>query len=344
MAENDSIHDASGNLVTLRDVAARAGVSVATASRALSGSRRVSASNVLVVARAASELGYRRNRIARALRRQVSDTIGLVVPRISNPFFPALIEAVHAELQATPKQLLLCDSMQDADVEQDRLQTLVDHQVDGILISPCDADRSPGAVRRAAGRVPLVQIDRRIPGEVTDWVGVDDSLAMELVVDHIVAQGARSAVFVGSDPSNSSAQQRLNAFADAAQQRDIAALPPLLGDFTSTWGAAAGRRLLAAPSPPDAVVCANDLIALGLLREVVRAGVRVPDDLLVTGFDDIDAAELSMPSLTTIRQPYETLAREAIRLLSERTTQPEAPWQRVAVAPDLIIRESTRRD
>jgi LacI family transcriptional regulator len=338
---NGSTNVSDDELVTIRDVAARAGVSVATASRALTGSRRVSEANVALVARAASELGYRRNRIASALRRQVSDTIGLVIPQISNPFFPGLIESVNAELQATHRQLLLCDSMQDATLEAHELQTLVDHQVDGILISPCDADRSPGMVRRAAGSVPLVQLDRRVSGETTDWVGVDDTLAMELVVGHVATQGARSAVFIGSAPSNSSAKERLAAFMDAAATHDIVALPPLLGDFTSSWGVTASQQILAGSALPEAVICANDLIALGLLRGVIRAGVRVPDDLLVTGFDDINAAELSIPSLTTVRQPTEAIAREALRLLEERTAQPDAPWQRVAVAPDLVVREST---
>ena len=125
----------------------------------------------------------RPNRIAAALRRQVSDTIGLVVPQISNPFFPALIEAVHTQLQASTKQLLLCDSMQDPNEERHRLQALLEHQVDGILISPCDAGGSLEAVRAAARRVPVVQMDRRISGEATDWVGVDDTNGMALVIE-----------------------------------------------------------------------------------------------------------------------------------------------------------------
>ena len=272
----------------------------------------------------------------------MSDTIGLVVPRISNPFFPVLIESVHSELQSTTKQLLLCDSMQDPSLEQQRLQALVDHQVDGILISPCDAERSPGAVRAAAGTLPLVQIDRRIPSEPTDWVGVDDAAAMELIVDHVVAQGARTAVFVGSLPSSSSARLLLSVFSDASLRLGLRTHDPLLGDFTSAWGVDAAQRLLMNPDKrPDAIVCANDLIALGVLRELSRRGIRVPDDLLVTGFDDIASAELAVPSLTTVRQPYETLAREALRLLAERSAEPGAPWQSVAVAPTLVVREST---
>ncbi len=330
---------------TIRDVAARAGVSVATASRALSGSRPVSPSNLRQVTKAADALAYRPNRIAAALRRQVSDTIGLVVPQISNPFFPALIEAVHTQLQASTKQLLLCDSMQDPNEERHRLQALLDHQVDGILISPCDAAGSLEAVRAAARRVPIVQMDRRISGEATDWVGVDDTNGMALVIEHLAGTGAKTAIFVGADPSSSSsARLRLAGFADAAARVGLTTLPPRLRDFTTRWGVAAAADIVGLSELPDAVVCANDLIALGLLRQFARAGLRVPRDVLVTGFDDIAVAELSTPSLTTIRQPYDAVAREALRLLTNRVERADAPAQQIAVSPQLVVRESTSGD
>jgi LacI family transcriptional regulator len=118
-------------------------------------------------------------------------------------------------------------------------------------------------------------------------------------------------------------------------------MPPLLGNFTTSWGVAAARIIVEASELPDAVACANDLIALGLLRQLAHTGIQVPRVVLVTGFDDIAAAELSIPSLTTIRQPYAALAREALRLLAERYEQPDGPGQSIAVSPQLIVREST---
>jgi len=337
----DSQSGSGTSPVTIRDVAARARVSVATASRALSGTRPVSERNALLVVAAANDLGYRPNRVASALRRQVTDTIGLVVPQITNPFFPALIEAVDARLQPTTRQVLLCDSMRDVGVEQLRLQALLDRQVDGIMISPCDAEHSAEAVRSASRRVPLVQIDRRVAGEATDWVGVDDTVGIHLVVEHVADVRAHSVVFVGSEPSNSSAQLRLAAFFDASARAELETFKPLLGEFTTAWGATAADALLSRFRLPDAVVCANDLIALGLLRRFLLAGVRVPDDVLVTGFDDIGAAELSTPSLTTVRQPHDAIAAEALRLLAERAEHHDGPHQRVAVTPYLVVREST---
>ncbi len=342
---NDYPTVADGGLVTIRDVAARAGVSVATASRALSGNRAVSAANLRTVTRAAEDLGYRPNRIASALRRQVTDTIGLVVPQISNPFFPMLIEAVHTQLQSSPKQLLLCDAMQDPDAESQRLQALLDHKVDGILISPCDSERSREAVRAAAARVPLVQVDRQIPGESSDWVGVDDTAGMQMIVAHLRDLGMRRLVFVGAVPAGaSSAHLRMSSFNDAIGRLGLSADDPLLGDFTTEWGVLAGRALLKRGALPDAVVCASDTIALGLLRVLVGARVRVPEDVLLTGFDDVDSARLSIPSLTTVRQPFDVLAREALRLLTERIGGQAAPGQRIAVAPELVVRESTVLD
>ncbi len=326
---------------TIRDVALRAGVSIATASRALSGSRRVSVANADRVVRAALSLDYRPNMVASSLRRQITHTIGLIIPQISNPFFPALVESIERQLENTARQLLLADSRLDVDIERQRLQSLVDRRVDGIMISPCDSLLSADGVRRTALQLPLVQIDRQIFGETTDWVGADNETGMRLVVEHLASLGIRSAVFAGAAPVSSTAQTRLTAFGTIAAEHGIRAEPALLGDFTVAWGAEVAQMLLEEAQLSDAIVCGNDLIAIGLLRQFLIAGVRVPDDVLVTGFDDIASAELSTPSLTTVRQPNETIAREAMRLLIERMEQPTAPVQRIAVTPELAVRAST---
>jgi len=326
---------------TIRDVAAQAGVSIATASRALSRRRRVSDANLQRVVDAAAELSYRPNLVAAALRRQITNTIGLVIPQISNPFFPTLVESIEWQLQSTTRQLLLCDSRGDADVERHLLQALVDRQVDGVLISPCDALESAQAVQTTAARVPLVQIDRRITGDATDWVGVDDEVGMRVVIEHVAGVGARTAVFVGSVPTNSSALLRLAAFASESSGFGLKTPKPLLGDFTAAWGIEAARVLLTTRRLPDAVVCGNDMIAIGLLRQFLLAGVRVPDDVLVTAFDDIMSAELCAPSLTTVRQPHGAIAFEALRLLTDRLDRREGPYQRISMTPELVVREST---
>lgn len=327
--------------VTIRDVAERAGVSTATVSRALSGARPVSPSVHEQVTRAADDLGYSGNGIASALRRSRTDTVGMVVPSIANPFFTALVEGVEHALQQAGRQLFLCSSRSDPDLEALRLRSLVARQVDGIVISPVHGVRSLDAVAWAAGQLPLVQVDRYVEGVDSDWVGVDDDLALRLVVDHLADRGVRSAAFVSSTLTNSSTELRVAGFREHTARRGVAVDQVLLGDYSIGWGREAMQRLLAAGPLPDAVACADDLIALGVLQVCAEAGVAVPADVLVTGFDDIPYAALSDPPLTTVRQPQDDIASEAVRLLSAALGPERAAPARSALAPSLVVRAST---
>ncbi|MGV9775556.1 LacI family DNA-binding transcriptional regulator [Streptosporangium sp. NPDC003464] len=328
--------------VTIHDVARAAGVSVASASRALSGRRKVGADVAERVARAVAELGYRPNAVAKALRDRTTGTIGMVVPGIGNPFFTMIVEAVEHQLQRTGVDLLLCASQYTPEVEASRLETLMARRVDGLIISPCDMEGSVPAVLNAARQVPLVQVDRYIEDGGADWVGVDDAQALTLAVDHVVAGGARSVVFVGSRLVNSSARLRLDGFERAAARAGVSVRPPLLGDFTLGWGVEAGRLLLAEDSLPDAVICGNDEIAIGLLRALRLGGVRVPTEVSVVGFDDVGYAAMCDPPLTTVRQPVEAIAAEALRLLGQVRMDDPRPAQRIAIAPRLVVRETSR--
>jgi LacI family transcriptional regulator len=326
---------------TLSDVARQAGVSTATASRALSGSRPVSPDLAAQVEAAARRLRYRPNAVARALRTQATQTVGMVVPEISNPFFPALVEAVERRLQDSGRDLLLCDSQGQVDVELRRVRALLSRRIDGLIVSPVSTTASAQALdeARSAG-TRVVQVDRYVEGHRTHWVGVDDDAGIGAVVAHVAAQGARSCVFVGAGTGTSSGRLRLDAYRRAARRARLAASSrPLLGDFTVEWGRTAARRLLAGPVRPDAVVCGNDAIALGVLRELLAAGVGVPTEVMVTGFDDIGFAVLADPPLTTVRQPSEGIADSAISLLDRA----RGPVRRVSVAPSLVVRGSTVR-
>lgn len=331
--------------VTIRDVAELAQVSTATVSRALSGAKPVSPAVVDQVRRAADELGYAGNGIASALRRSRTDTVGMVVPSIANPFFTGLVEHVEHALQDAGRQLFLCSSRSDPELEAQRLRSLVARQVDGIIISPVHGSLSTTAVRRAADELPLVQVDRYVTGVDSDWVGVDDDAALELVMEHLADRGVRSAAFVSSQLTNSSTELRVAGFHRHAERLGIAVRERdvLLGEYSIEWGRQAALALLAAGPRPDAVVCADDLIALGMLQACATAGVDVPRDLLVTGFDDIPFAALSHPPLTTVRQPQAEIAAEAVRLLSRVLGAEEAPPARVALRPSLTIRSSTSR-
>ncbi len=331
--------------VTLSDVARLAGVSKSTVSRVLSQSRPVTPAIEATVRRAAAELGYSGNSIARALRRQRTDTVGMVVPSILNPFFTALVDSIERALHEEGRVLFLCDSRQDPEIEAGYLRLLIDRKVDGIVVSPVDGELSRAAIAETASQTPLVQLDRRVNVENTDWVGVDDDDAMSQVVAHLVANGVRTAAFVTSDFTNSSTRDRLDGFRRHAKRLGVATREDwfVLGDYSVESGHAAGVRLLSGEDIPDAIVCADDLIAFGVLQAARELGVAVPDRLKVTGFDNLVFAEHVIPPLTSIEQPTPQMAEEALRLLRVRMQRKDRlPGARVALVPRLIVRDSTR--
>jgi LacI family transcriptional regulator len=330
---------------TIRDVAERVGVSTATVSRALSGSRPVSEELAKTIRRAADDLGYSGNIIASSLRRSRTDTVGMVVPSIANPFFTSLVVNVEHVLFQRGLQLFLCDSRSDPDIEAQRLRSLVSRQVDGIIISPCHGERSAEAVQWSARALPLVQLDRFVRDTHTDWVGVDDDAAQALVMDHLAAQGVRTAAFISSELTNSSTELRRAGFFRHAQRVGIETRDEwtMLGDYSIDWGREASLQLLGNSARPDAVVCADDLIALGVLQSCQTSGLDVPGDILVTGFDDIPFSALSNPPLTTVRQPQERIAAEAARLLDQAMNSAVTGTAHIALKPELIVRQSTAR-
>lgn len=329
---------------TIRQVAERAGVSTATVSRALSGARSVSPELARRIEDAVAELGYSSNGIASSLRRNRSDTIGMVVPDIANPFFTALVKNVDLVLAQRGWQMLLCDAQSSPRTEADRLASLINRRVDGIIISPTNETDSGPAVRAAAARVPVVQIDRRARDTDTDWVGIDDDFAESLIVAHLRGLGVSSAAFVSATPTDSSTELRQAGFLKHAltQGLTVDTEAILLGEYSVEWGQQAGARILETVDRPDAIVCGNDLIALGVLQACRNAGAAVPGEIVVTGFDDIPFAALSTPPLTTIAQPLADIAVEGVRLLAQAING-EATTQtiRASLGSRLVVREST---
>ncbi|MGA5700501.1 LacI family DNA-binding transcriptional regulator [Peterkaempfera bronchialis] len=327
--------------VTLKDVARASGCSIATVSRVLAGTRPVGAETARKVRAAAESLGYRPNQVARALRSRSTGTIGLVLPQITNPFFPSLVREVEHALHAEGRAVLLADCDDDPAIEAARIAALLDRQVDALLVIPVDESHSRDTVMTAATRVPLVLLDRGCGPGAADSVAVDNAAGMALVLDHLAATGRRRICFLGAAGTASAAVER-----HAAYKAGVTALDPRgadrveLGDFSVEWGRAAVDRIW--PSRPDAVVCANDLIALGALQRLQQLGADVPGEVAVTGFDDILITSLADPALTTVRQPVGELAAEAARLLDRRLAgERTGPHRAIRLAPELVIRASS---
>ncbi|KRV46462.1 hypothetical protein AQ490_11225 [Wenjunlia vitaminophila] len=326
---------------SIYDVAKAAGVSASTVSRVLSGARSVRPESAAAVMAAVEELGYRPNQLGRALRRRSTQAIGMIVPRVDNPFFPSVVQHTEEYLRLQGYALLLCTSNDDPGIEAQRLDMLTERQVDGLLISPCHQTRSLPAVRRAAERIPLVQLDRSVEGETYDFVGVDDAGGIRQLITHMRSLGRWDIAYVGGDRGNWSGAQRHTAFLAALDGSEPDPERVLLASFSERWGREAAERLLTSPTPPDAIVCGNDLIALGVLSAAARLGLRVPQDVTVSGYDDISMAVLAQPSLTTVRQPVEELTRQAADLLLARITEPGREPCTLTLPTQVIVRGST---
>ncbi len=332
--------------VTLSTVATYAQVSQATVSRVMSGARPVGAEVEARVRAAALELGYTGNGIARALRKKRTDTVGMVVPSILNPFFTMLVDGMENALYAEGKQLFLCDSRDDPATEAKHLRSLMERQVDGIVISACHVTKSVPAIVAAARSHSLVQLDRFVEYAGADWVGINDVAAIELMLAHLYSGGARSAGFITSELTNSSTANRLSGFRSQASKLGFRVRDEwvVLGDYSVESGEVAAEAILRTAERPDVIICASDLIAFGVLRACRRNGLKVPDDIKVTGFDNIVFSEHVMPPLTSIEQPIALIADEALRLLNRKTTSNidfKLPGSIISLTPKLIVRESS---
>jgi LacI family transcriptional regulator len=305
--------------VSIKDVAARAGVSIGTVSNVLNRPSSVSEANRNKVLEAIQTLGYVRNESARQLRVGRSRFIALVVLDLADPFFSELARGAEESAEAGGHTLLLCSSAQDVERERRHLETLRQQRVAGIALSPVDSSEQRLAELRTLD-VPLVLVDRDDPDGTTRSVSVDDVEGGRLATAHLLESGHRRIAVVGGPRGSTQVDQR---FEGARRAVTAAGLPPetlveiVLDRLDIDNGRRQGIRL-AGWSPPDrptGVFCLNDLIAIGVLQEVVQRGLKVPDDLAIVGYDDIDFAAAATVPLSSVRTPKDVLGRSAIRML-----------------------------
>ncbi|MEY9893746.1 LacI family transcriptional regulator [Catenulispora sp. MAP12-49] len=321
----------------LVDVAQLAGVSRATASRVIAGTpRNVAPELVERVERAARELGYRTNPSARALRTGTTGTFGVVVPSLANPYFVQLIEALSRRVRAGGGVLVVSDAANAPDIEAREIDTLANGKVDGLIVVPVTTAASGAAIRAAASVRPVVQFDRWADGAGTVALTLDNHAAISMLIDHLRGLGREKIALVAAEQSSSSGAERSAAFADrcGADGRTI-----VLPSITTDAGRKAGRRVLRMRGDVDAVVCAADVLAIGLVSTLNRAGVAVPAEVAVTAFDDTAILEVLDPPLTSIRHPLDEMADRAIALLHADQAEREERVERFA--PELVVRASS---
>jgi LacI family transcriptional regulator len=331
---------------SVKDVAAAAGVSLGTVSNVLNRPERVSPRTRERVERAMAELGFVRNESARQLRAGRSRVLAYVMLDGSNPFFSDVARGIEDVAERRELSVFLCNSDQVAEREDAYLSLLEQQRVLGVLITPVDPENPAlaGLTRRGTH---VVVVDRTRSGDTHCSVAVDDVLGGRLAVEHLLDLGHRRIAFVGGPEQIGQVRDRRSGARAALESAGLPAdslVDVATEGLTVEAGRGAGARIagMSGRRRPTGVFCANDLVALGLLQQCVALGVRVPEDLAIVGYDDIDFAAAAAVPLTSVRQPRRELGRKAAELLLDETTSPDHVHQQVVFQPELVARASTR--
>lgn len=330
---------------TMRDVATLAGVAVSTVSAVINGTPKVSAARTERVVKAMQELHYHPDQIARSLKVGRSKTIGVVVPDITNPFYPEVIRGIEDAARLAGYEVLLCDANEDPVQEQEYMANLFARRVDGIILACSDASAAYDGVSR--GQFPVVFVDR-IPGRARqNAVSTDNAKAACEATDHLIGLGHTRIAMLAGDLNFSTHAERLAGFTLAMENARLRIRQEYLrcGNVQLEDGFEAGMNLLRMKRPPTAIFASNNKLLLGLLRAVSELGVRCPEEVSVLGFDDHVWNQHFTPALTCVAQPTYEIGKRAFEMLVGRMHD-GAPLRRRKASPllldaELRVRNST---
>lgn len=326
-------------MVTIKQVAERAQVSPATVSRTLNGDVKVSDNVRTRVLAAVQELGYRPNRMARNLRRQTSETIGVVVSDIENPHFTRAVRAIEDAAYKRGYRVILCNTDETLEKQRAYLEMLAAEQVVGVILAPANPS-DPTISRLLDLNIPIVAFDRSVADERADAVFADNAHAARIATEHLLGLGRRRVGFVAGRAEIQTGAERLRGYEDVVRTRGLA---PAVGDgeFRLERAKSATQQLLADYPDLDGIVVANNLMAIGALQALQEARKHIPADVAVVGIDDPPWACLVAPPMTTLAQPTQHMANSAFELLIDRIENRRSRSRYVIFNFELCVRESS---
>ncbi|MEQ0561957.1 LacI family DNA-binding transcriptional regulator [Amycolatopsis sp. NEAU-NG30] len=331
-------------MATISDVAALAGVSTATVSRALNGKSTVDPVLAERVARAVEQLGYTPNGLARSLRRRETAVLALIISDVENPFFTAIARGVEDTAQAAGYSVMLCNSDENTAKERRYVEVAAQERLAGVIMSPTTGDSDVRPL--LAHRTPIVTIDRRLGSADCDAVLVDSRAAAREAVEHLAAQGYRRIGCIAGPPGITTADERLDGYRDGlrAAGRRYAAKLVRRCEFREAGGREAAAQLLAGPDRPDALLVSSSTMAVGVLQAMAELGLRSGRDVGIVSFDEAPWATLISPALTVVAQPAHAMGQLAARLLLARIgDRGERPAATTTLAARLVVRGSSTR-
>ncbi|RON97323.1 LacI family transcriptional regulator [Pseudomonas fluorescens] len=328
-------------MATIKDVAALAGISYTTVSHVVNNTRPVSQEVRLKVEAAIKSLDYVPSAVARSLKAKTTATIGLLVPNSLNPYFAELARGIEDYCERNGYCVILCNSDDNPEKQRSYLRVLLEKRIDGLIVASAGGDS--GLAQGLAGvKTPMVIVDRGLDGVDADLVRIDHEYGAYLATRHLLELGHRDIATIGGPASTSVAQMRLAGYCRALKEAGVEVRPErmLESDFTSTGGYSAAAMLLEG-NPPSAIFAGNDMIGIGVLRAAAERNVRVPSELSVIGFDDIQMSRYVYPALTTVGQSILQLGEMAAEVLLRRIATPNLGTDQRIVTPSIVLREST---
>jgi len=331
--------------VNMHDIASRAKVSIGTVSNVINGTVAVRESSRKRVLDAIKALGYQRSQLARGLRRDYTNMIGMIIPDITNPFFPALVRAAEDVAYANGYRLVLCNSDNDPKKEALYLTELQSYLPAGLLLIPSVDSELHKQPTRNGRPTPTVCIDRKPQGWKCDTISAGNEKGAYAATQHLIDHGHRRIAVIGGPAHLANARERLRGFRRALKDAGIVLPDEFVqtGRFDRASGLEAGLTLLRPASRPTAIFAANDLMAMGAMLGVRELGLRCPEDVSVVGFDNLDIVELLQPPLTTVQQPVYRLGVMAAELLLQQITGSASGPQEIVLETELIRRGSVAR-
>lgn len=328
---------------TIYDVAREAGVSIATVSKVINDTGRISDKTRAKVLQIMERLDYQPSVVASALTGKSTYTIGLLIPDLANPFFAEVARSVEDRGHELGFNLVMCSTDNNPDKEAQYISLLKQKRVDGIIVA---TGTSNEALLRdlVKQKIPLALIARDMPALAVDSVLVDDFIGGYLATSHLTSLGHRRIAIIVEDLSLMSSKERLRGYRHALEEERLPYDESLVlvSDFTVEGGKRCTRQLLQMAEPPTAVFACNDLLAIGAVQAARELGLKLPDDLSVVGFDNTILATIIDPPLTTVAQPIQDMGRQVMDLLVQEVKGQKKLKQRIVLLPQLVVRKSTK--
>lgn len=330
--------------VTIKDIAEAADVSVTTVSRVLNDKPDVSPNTRKKVLKKINELGYKPNSIARGLALQKTNTLGLIIPDISNPFFPDIARGVEDMANKNGYSIIFCNTDNEQKKEKEAIELMKEKQVDGILLSLSTINKKELKELRNV-EYPVVQIDRKVPQIDYPSITIDNYKSAYTATEHLIKSGHQKIAHITGDLGTITGSKRLKGFKKAMNEANLNIKDSYIkkGNYSKKSGYQNMLDLLKSNNPPSAVFIANDLMSVGAYQAVFELDLSIPEDISIIGHDNIDVTKLLNPTLSTMAQPKYELGHKAVQILIEEIESNNLNNEKIVLTTEFKNRNSTRR-